>query len=119
MLSVGSALWGWWTDRWTERRIPFLLCLIVSAGAVLMIWLGPTITVQLIGRLLQGAAAAMIWITGMAMIADAAGHADVGKYIGYISIAMMVPSMTGTEIQNAASKVVAITTDEAIKPELT
>lgn len=55
-----------------------------------MIWLAPNMPLQIIGRVLQGAAAAIIWITGMAMVTDAVGQEQVGQYVSYLGIAMMV-----------------------------
>ena len=87
---LGIALWGWYTDRSLSRRVPFLLSLLVIAGATVMIWLAPTITLQIAGRVLQGVAAAMVWITGLAMIADTVGQEDVGQCLSYLGMAMMV-----------------------------
>ena len=45
---------------------------------------------QLLGRVLQGLAAAIVWVTGLAMIADRVEEAETGEYVGYLGIAMMV-----------------------------
>lgn len=55
-----------------------------------MIWLARNIALQVVGRILQGFAAAMVWITGLAMIADTVGQEDVGQYLSYLGMAMMV-----------------------------
>ena len=55
-----------------------------------MIWLSRTIELQLLGRVLQGLAAAIVWVTGLAMIADRVEEAEIGEYVGYLGIAMMV-----------------------------
>jgi predicted MFS family arabinose efflux permease len=55
-----------------------------------MIWLAPNIALQVVGRILQGFAAAIVWITGLAMIADTVGQEDVGQYLSYLGVAMMV-----------------------------
>lgn len=55
-----------------------------------MIWLSRTIKIQLVGRVVQGLAAAIVWVTGLAMIADRVGEAEIGQYVGYLGIAMMV-----------------------------
>lgn len=84
------AIWGWYADRHSSRRLPFLLGLVIIAAATIMIWLSRTIALQLVGRVLQGLAAAIVWVTGLAMIADRVGEAEIGQYVGYLGIAMMV-----------------------------
>ena len=85
-----SAIWGWYADRHSSRRLPFLFGLVIIAAATIMIWLSRTIALQLVGRVLQGLAAAIVWVTGLAMIADRVGEAEIGQYVGYLGIAMMV-----------------------------
>ena len=55
-----------------------------------MIWIGPNIALQIIGRSLQGAASAIVWVTGLALIADTVDRGELGYYAGYLGIAMMV-----------------------------
>lgn len=85
-----TALTGWLTDRTPSRRFPFLFGLVVIAGATVMIWLAPNIALQVVGRVLQGLAAAIVWITGLAMIADTVGQENVGQYVSYLGIALMI-----------------------------
>jgi predicted MFS family arabinose efflux permease len=61
-------------------------------GATIMIWFAPNIVLQVVGRMLQGIAAAIVWITGLAMTADTVGQENVGEYVSYLGIALM----TGT-----------------------
>ena len=84
------APWGWYLDHNPSRRIPFLLSLLVVFGATVMIWRAPSISLQIVGRILQGSAAAFVWITGLAMIADTVGQRNVGQAVGYLSMAMMI-----------------------------
>ncbi len=51
---------------------------------------GASLPLQVLGRLFQGAAAGMVWITGLALIVDTVGAGDVAKYMSYVAIAMMV-----------------------------
>lgn len=66
------------------------LSLVISQGATIMIWRGRTITLQIIGRILQGFSSTIIWVTGLAMIADTVDPNEFGEYISYLSIAMMI-----------------------------
>ncbi|KAL9066070.1 MAG: hypothetical protein Q9161_007795 [Pseudevernia consocians] len=90
---VVSPFWGWYTDRSSSRRIPFLLSLLLTAGSTIMIWRSSSIALQVAGRVLQGSAAAFIWITGLAMIADTVGQKDVGQSLAYMSMAMMIGTL--------------------------
>ena len=84
------AIWGWYADRHSSRRLPFLSGLFIIAVATIMIWLSRTMALQLIRHVLQGLAAVIIWVTGLAMIADRVEEAEIGEYVGYLGIAMMV-----------------------------
>ena len=84
------AIWGWYADRHSSRRLPFLIGLVIIVAATILIWLSRTIALQLVGRILQGLAAAIVWVTGLAMIADRVGEAEIGQYVGYLGTAMMV-----------------------------
>lgn len=85
-----TALWGWYADRLTSRRIPFLSGLLVIGAATIMIWLAPNIAVQIVARFLQGLSSAIVWVTGLAMIADCVDEKEIGQYVGYLGITMMV-----------------------------
>ena len=84
------AIWSWYADRHSLRRLPFLSGLVIIAIATIMIWLSRTMALQLVGRVLRGLAAATVWVTGLAMIADRVEEAEIGEYVGYLGIAMMV-----------------------------
>lgn len=60
------------------------------ACATVIIWLSRQIVLQAAGRILQGLAAAVVWVTGLAMIADNVEEDSIGQYVGYLSFAMML-----------------------------
>lgn len=60
------------------------------ACATVVIWLSRHIVLQAAGRILQGLAAAVVWVTGLAMIADNVEEENIGQYVGYLSFAMMI-----------------------------
>ena len=47
-------------------------------GATVMLWLAPTIHVQVAGRVLQGVASTVVWTTGLAILVDTVGQEQVG-----------------------------------------
>lgn len=42
----------------------------------------------IIGRLLQGLSAAVVWTVGLALLADTVGPAEIGHMVGYVSISI-------------------------------
>ncbi|KAF4550694.1 MFS-type transporter-like protein 33 [Elsinoe fawcettii] len=87
-LLVGSPICGWWADRTTSRKGPLLMGLLALAGATGILTAGNSIAVLVVGRLLQGASAAVVWVVGLALVADTVGPEDVGNAMGYIGLAM-------------------------------
>lgn len=88
-LCVGSPFAGLYADHTSSRRTPLLLGLLALAGATLLLCLGTTVALLVIGRLLQGLSAAVVWSVGLALMVDTMGR-QVGKSMGYVSIAMSV-----------------------------
>ena len=66
-----------------------------------MIWLAPNITLQIVGRVLQGLASAVVWVTGLAMLADTVGQEEIGQYVGYLGIAQMVGTLVSPAIEHS------------------
>lgn len=88
-LFVGSPIAGFYADQTSSRRLPLLIGLVALAGATLLLCLGTTVALLVVGRLLQGLSAAVVWSVGLALMVDTVGK-DVGQSMGYVSIAMSV-----------------------------
>lgn len=96
---VTSIPWGWYTDRSTSRRTPFLLGLLLLLIATILLWVAPrladaSIPIQVVARLLQGLASTVVWTTGFAVLVDAVGQEHIGEASGYIGIALNAGSIT-------------------------
>lgn len=87
-LLVGSPLAGWYADHSTSRRAPLLIGLSALAGATVMLCLARTVALLIVGRVLQGLSAAIVWVVGCALLVDTVGQADVGQTMGYVSLSM-------------------------------
>ncbi|KAL9044044.1 MAG: hypothetical protein Q9214_002791 [Letrouitia sp. 1 TL-2023] len=81
---------GWLADRSSSRRIPLLAGLLALGGATLMLCFGRTVEVLLVARVLQGAAAAVVWTVGLALLVDTVGPHEIGQMMGYVTISMSV-----------------------------
>ncbi|KAJ4306101.1 hypothetical protein N0V88_000897 [Collariella sp. IMI 366227] len=88
-LFLGSPVAGFYADRTQSRRWPFILGLIALCASTLLLCLGKTIVLLVIGRILQGLSAAIVWSVGLALLVDTIGK-DIGYAMGYVNIAMSV-----------------------------
>lgn len=89
-LLVLSPVAGWYADRSSSRRFPLLLGLLALAGATLMLCLARTVALLVVGRLLQGFSAAIVWVVGMALLVDTVGEKEIGETLGWVSISMSI-----------------------------
>ncbi|KAL2406957.1 putative MFS-type transporter C18.02 [Exophiala dermatitidis] len=101
-----APIFGWVADRTHSRRTPLLLGLIVLAGSTLMLCLGRTIPILVVGRLLQGASASVVWTVALALLADTVKEEEAGQAIGYVSMAtslgvLVAPLIGGVVYQRA------------------
>lgn len=88
-LLVASPICGWISDRISMRRLPFLFGLVTVAGATLFLTLGQTLPLLIIGRLLQGISAAIVWTAGIALLVDTVGsQKDIGYALGFVALSM-------------------------------
>ncbi|MCJ1257549.1 hypothetical protein MMC24_005375 [Lignoscripta atroalba] len=55
-----------------------------------MLCVGSSIAVLVVGRVLQGISAAIVWTVGLALLVDTVGQQGIGQVVGYVSIAMSV-----------------------------
>ncbi|SMQ51844.1 unnamed protein product [Zymoseptoria tritici ST99CH_3D7] len=90
---VTAGPWGWYTDRSTSRRTPFLIGLSILLGATLVLWFSQHIALQILGRALQGFSSLVVWATGLAVLVDTVGCKHIGEYMGYIGIALNMGSL--------------------------
>jgi MFS family permease len=94
-LLVGSPILGWAVDKSKTRRLPLLIGLVVLGGATIMLCIGTSIAILVVGRLLQGFSAAVVWTTGLALLVDTVGNDDVGQTMGIISMAYSIGILVG------------------------
>ncbi|KAJ6127387.1 hypothetical protein N7523_002999 [Penicillium sp. IBT 18751x] len=90
-----SPIVGYITDRAGSRKWPYMFGLIALAAATGLLSIGSTLGFWIAGRLFQGAAGAVVWIVGVALMADAVGRDGLGQALGYLSMASSVGTLTG------------------------
>ncbi|ORY15743.1 major facilitator superfamily domain-containing protein [Clohesyomyces aquaticus] len=83
-----SPICGWLADHTSSRRSPLLLGLLALLGATVMLDAGSKISVFVVGRVLQGASAAVVWVVGLALLADTVPQERLGQAMGYVTAGM-------------------------------
>ncbi|KAJ5497497.1 hypothetical protein N7463_009484 [Penicillium fimorum] len=90
-----SPLVGYVADRAESRRWPLLVGLVALGAATALLCVGTHIGLWIAGRLFQGAAAAVVWTAGLALMVDTVGKDDLGQAIGYVSMAISIGTLAG------------------------
>lgn len=62
---------------------------------MLLMWFAKSIALQLLSRLLEGAATSMAWIVGMTIIVDTVTVKHAGEYMGHVAIALNAATFVG------------------------
>ncbi|RWA03933.1 hypothetical protein EKO27_g11171 [Xylaria grammica] len=88
-LFVGSPISGIYADHTSSRRWPLLLGLLALAGSTFLLAFGNSIGLFVLGRVLQGLSAAVVWSVGCALLVDTMGS-SVGVAMGYVNISMSI-----------------------------
>jgi MFS family permease len=71
------AICGWLADHSSSRRMPLVVGLFSLGGATILLNLGPNIGVLILGRILQGISAAIVWTVGLALLADTVEQSEI------------------------------------------
>uniref|UniRef100_A0A060SZU6 ARAD1C11352p n=1 Tax=Blastobotrys adeninivorans TaxID=409370 RepID=A0A060SZU6_BLAAD len=87
-LIVGSIVFGYLADRMRNRRTSMLLGLVVLVAATIILCLTKSLALFMVGRVLQGLSAAVVWTVGLAVIADTADPNEVAYLMAYPGIGM-------------------------------
>jgi hypothetical protein len=81
---VTSPFAGILADRLSSRQAPFLVGLLALLMATVLLFVGTTIPVLTIARVLQGVSAAFVWTVGLALVLETVGPKNLGKTIGSV-----------------------------------
>ncbi|KAJ5584869.1 MFS amine transporter [Penicillium hispanicum] len=90
-----SPIIGYIADRAESRRWPLLSGLLALGAATALLCVGTNIGLWIAGRLFQGAAAAVVWTVGIALMVDTVGKDGLGQAIGYVSMSLSIGTMAG------------------------
>ncbi|KAJ5611278.1 MFS amine transporter [Penicillium lagena] len=90
-----SPISGYVADRFESRRLPMLAGLVAVGAATALLCVGTNIGLWIAGRLFQGAAAAVVWTVGIALMVDTVGKEGLGQAIGYVSLSLTLGTLAG------------------------
>ncbi|KAJ5462946.1 hypothetical protein N7475_007890 [Penicillium sp. IBT 31633x] len=90
-----SPIFGYMIDASGTRQGPYLSGLVLLFGSMVILTASHSVTWYIIARVLQGAATAMVSVTGLSIVTDAVDRANLGQMIGYIGTAMTLGFMSG------------------------
>lgn len=83
---ITSPLAGVIADRMSSRRAPFLVGLLALLLATILLFVGTTLPVLTIARVLQGVSSAFVWTVGLALCLETVGPKNLGKTIGTVGV---------------------------------
>ncbi|KAJ5894814.1 hypothetical protein N7495_006505 [Penicillium taxi] len=90
-----SPVVGYLADRAQSRRWPLLLGLVALGAATALLCIGTHIGLWIAGRLFQGAASAVVWTVGVALMVDTVGKDGLGQAIGYVAMSLSLGTVIG------------------------
>ncbi|KAI1497834.1 major facilitator superfamily domain-containing protein [Biscogniauxia marginata] len=99
-LFVCSPFAGFYADHTSSRRWPLLTGLVTLAASTLLLCFGTSLGLLVLGRLLQGFSAAVVWSVGCALLVDTVGS-SVGVVMGYANISMCIGLLVAPVIGGA------------------
>ncbi|KAH8728352.1 MFS transporter-like protein [Phaeosphaeriaceae sp. PMI808] len=85
-----SPICGWLADRGSSRRSPLLLGLVALLGSTVLLNVGNSVGILIAGRVLQGASAAVVWVVGLALLADTVPQGQLAQATGWVSLGMTI-----------------------------
>lgn len=75
--------------------MPLIIGLFALAGATVLLQIGPNVAILVLGRVLQGISAAVVWVVGLALLVDTVPQAEVGQAMGLVFVAMSLGVLIG------------------------
>lgn len=87
-LVVGSVVFGYIADKITHRRLIMLLGLTVLVGSTLILLFAKSLALYMVGRVAQGLSASVVWVVGLAIIADVGDSSNISFLMSFTGIGM-------------------------------
>ncbi|KAJ5728844.1 Major facilitator superfamily domain general substrate transporter [Penicillium malachiteum] len=88
-------VFGYLVDRVHTRKFPFLSALVILAGCMVIQHTSHSLAIFIVGRLLQGCAAALVVVVSFALLNDSVPMEHLGQTIGYLGSAIALGFLLG------------------------
>ena len=85
---LASPLAGFLTDYFTSRRTTFAMALLTLSCGTVLLYIGSSISVLVLGRLMQGVSSALTWTAGFTLTVETVEESEVGNTMGICSLGM-------------------------------
>lgn len=79
-----SPIAGVVADKVETRQAPFLFGLLALLASTVLLFLGQTVAILALARVLQGISAGFVWTIGLALCLETVGPENLGKTIGSV-----------------------------------
>ncbi|RAH79916.1 MFS general substrate transporter [Aspergillus japonicus CBS 114.51] len=96
-----APLSGYISDRIRSRWWPMVAGVLTLGAGTALLCAGNRIGFWIAGRLLQGAAAAIVWTVSCALLVDTVPEEQLGHAMGYMSMGMTIGNLVGPLIGGA------------------
>ncbi|KAG5366176.1 putative MFS-type transporter C18.02 [Yarrowia sp. B02] len=100
-LVVLSVLTGVVADHMKRRRPVMLFGLLLLIAATAIVCWAKSPGVYDLGRFIQGASGGIVWVSGLAILADASDSDTIGMFMGFPDIGMSLGTFVGPTIGGA------------------
>ncbi|EJD04276.1 MFS general substrate transporter [Fomitiporia mediterranea MF3/22] len=97
-LVIFSPLFSWLSEKYRTRRSPLIWGLISLMGFLVMFMEAPNYAVMIVARGLQGISSAVVWVVGLALLADCVPDAKVGQQLGWAMSGMPIGALVAPPV---------------------
>ncbi|KAI9695925.1 MAG: hypothetical protein M1836_006042 [Candelina mexicana] len=82
-------------DKLPHRKGPLLIGLVIALTGTALMAAAPHVSLLFIGRTLLGISASIIWVVGLATVADTVGGENMGKTMGSVGAILTAGTLSG------------------------
>ncbi|KAK7990980.1 hypothetical protein PG990_015260 [Apiospora arundinis] len=85
---IGSPIFGYFADKAKSRKIPLLMGYVSLAASTVLLHIGNSLALLVLGRILQGFSSACVSSVGFAILFDAFGSEEAGSAMGWVAASL-------------------------------
>ncbi|KAF3894534.1 MFS general substrate transporter [Trichophyton interdigitale] len=94
-LLLGSPLFGYLSDHFRSRKLPFTLGLVSLCSSTILFAFARTPAVLVVARAFQGLSCAAVWVVGLVLLVDNIPQERIGQAMGYTTVGMTMGGLLG------------------------